>query len=232
PLGHVVAQSQVPVAAMDALFRQSGVIRVDTLAEMFDVAQVLAYQPLPAGRRVGVAGNSDAVTLLAVDAATSAGLRAAGEPRNLRPDASAADFERAVQDLLADSAVDAIIVVFVPTVESSRDDEVARILAAAVKDADKPVVATFLGTRGVPEALRIPGEGGAAARGSIPSYPSGEEAARALAHAAAYGEWRRRPRGRVPDVDGCDAEAAAALAAEALRRNPAGGRLEGDMAQR
>lgn len=232
PLGHTVPHSQVPVAAMDALFRQSGVIRVDTLAEMFDVAQVLAYQPLPAGRRVAVTGNSDAVSLLAVDAATSAGLDVAGDPHDLPPEASAADFDRAVRELLDDPAVDSVIVVFVPTVESSRDDEVARVLAEAARTADKPVVTTFLGTRGVPEALRVLDDAGAALRGSVPSYPSAEEAARALAHVAAYSEWRRRPRGRVPEVGGCNPEAAEGLAAEALRRHPGGAALEPGPLQR
>ena len=56
------------------MFRQAGVIQVDTLDEMFDVAQLLAHQPLPRGRRVAVVGNSDALGLLAADAAAAVGL--------------------------------------------------------------------------------------------------------------------------------------------------------------
>ncbi|HEX6234368.1 MAG TPA: bifunctional GNAT family N-acetyltransferase/acetate--CoA ligase family protein [Jiangellaceae bacterium] len=229
PLGHAVRRSAVPVAAMDALFRQSGVIRVDTLAEMFDAAQVLAYQPLPDGHRVAVVGNSDSIGLLAADAADSAGLAVVGQPRDLGPSASAADFERALAETLDESNVDSIIVVFVPTVESSRGDEVARVLAAtAAARPAKPIVTTFLGSRGVPEPLRVLDERGIAARGSIPSYPSAEEAARALAHATTYAAWRRRPQGSVPEMDGCDEDGARNIVAAALDGDPNGTDLDHD----
>jgi acyl-CoA synthetase (NDP forming)/GNAT superfamily N-acetyltransferase len=233
PLGHAVRRSSVPVAALDALFRQSGVIRVDTLAEMFDVAQVLAYQPLPGGRRVAVVGNSDSIGLLAADAADSAGLEVVGQPRDLGPQASAADFERALSDTLDDPNVDSIIAVFVPTVESSRGDEVAQVLAttAAARPA-KPIVSTFLGSRGVPEPLRVPDERGTAGRGSIPSYPSAEEAARALAHTTSYAEWQRRPRGSVPELTDCDVDGARAIVAAALDGHPTGTDLDGGQLRR
>ena len=233
PIGHAVRRSSAPVAALDALFRQSGVIRVGTLTEMFDVAQVLAYQPLPGGRRVAVVGNSDSIGLLAADAADSAGLEVVGQPRDLGPQASAADFERALSDTLDDPGVDSIIAVFVPTVESSRGDEVAGVLAttAAARPA-KPIVSTFLGSRGVPEPLRVPDERGIAGRGSIPSYPSAEEAARALAHATSYAEWQRRPRGSVPELTDCDVDGARAIVTAALDGLPAGTDLDGGQLRR
>ena len=75
PMGHAVRQIAAPPQAVDAMFRQAGVIQVDTLDEMFDVAQLLAHQPLPRGRRVAIVGNSDALGLLAADAAAAVGLR-------------------------------------------------------------------------------------------------------------------------------------------------------------
>jgi acyl-CoA synthetase (NDP forming)/RimJ/RimL family protein N-acetyltransferase len=229
PLGHSVRRSAAPVAALDALFRQSGVIRVDTLAEMFDAAQVLAYQPLPDGYRVAVVGNSDSIGLLAADAADSAGLRVVGQPRDLGPSASAEDFERAVSETLDNRDVDSIIVVYVPTLESSRGDEVARVLAAtAAARAAKPIVSTFLGSRGVPEPLRVLDQRGVPGRGSIPSYPSAEEAARALAHATSYAAWRRRPHGSVPELADCDEDAARALVTSVLDGNPAGAELDAE----
>jgi acyl-CoA synthetase (NDP forming)/RimJ/RimL family protein N-acetyltransferase len=222
PLGHTVRSTGVPLAALDAMFRQSGVIRVDTLADMFDVAQFLAYQPLPAGRRVAVVGNSDSIGLLVADAADSAGLRVVGQPRDLGPAASAADFERALAGLLDDPAVDSIVAIFVPTVESPPGEEVAQVLATAAGRVVKPVVSTFLGSRGVPEALRVLDESGVATRGSVPSYAAAEEAARALAHVTDYSEWRRRPRGVVPDLAGCDPVAAREVATEALAEHPGG----------
>ena len=74
PMGHTVRQISAPQAAVDAMFRQAGIIQVDTLEDMFDVAQLLAHQPLPRGRRVAIVGNSDALGLLAADAASAVGL--------------------------------------------------------------------------------------------------------------------------------------------------------------
>ena len=74
PMGHAVRKIAAPPQAVDAMFRQAGVIQVDTLEEMFDVAQLLAHQPLPRGRRVAIVGNSDALGLLAADAAAAVGL--------------------------------------------------------------------------------------------------------------------------------------------------------------
>jgi acyl-CoA synthetase (NDP forming)/GNAT superfamily N-acetyltransferase len=232
PLGHTVRQTDAPPAALDAMFRQSGVVQVDTLAEMFDVAQVLAFQPLPAGRRVGVVGNSDSLGLLAADAATSAGLEVVGDPGDLGPAASAVDFERALAALIDDPAVDSVVVVFAPTVESSQADVVARVLAAVAVRGSKPIVTTFLGSRGVPEALRVLDESGAPARGSVPSYPSPEEAARALAHATSYAMWRSRPRGQVPEVAGCDVALARQIVAEVLADQPEGDGLTGSQLRR
>jgi acyl-CoA synthetase (NDP forming)/RimJ/RimL family protein N-acetyltransferase len=222
PVGHTVQSTAAPPAALDAMFRQSGVIQVDTLAEMFDVAQVLAFQPLPAGRRVAVVGNSDSLGLLAADAATSSALEVVGYPVDLGPAASAADFECAMAGLVDDPAVDSVIVVFAPTVQSSRAVVVARVLSAVAARGTKPVVTTFLGSGGVPEALRVLDASDAPIRGSVPSYPSPEEAARALAHATSYAMWRNRPRGRVPELAGCDQDAARQIVAHTLAEHPAG----------
>jgi acyl-CoA synthetase (NDP forming)/RimJ/RimL family protein N-acetyltransferase len=222
PVGHTVAPTAVPPAALDAMFRQSGVIQVDTLAEMFDVAQVLAFQPLPTGLRVAVVGNSDSLGLLAADAASSSGLDVVGDPVDLGPTASATDFESALTGLVDDPTVDAMIVVFAPTVQSSRAAVVARVLAAVASRGTKPVVTTFLGSGGVPEALRVLDANDAPVRGSVPSYPSPEEAARALAHVAWYAMWRSRPRGQIPEVAGCDSTAARQIVAETLAEHPDG----------
>ncbi|MGH9250367.1 MAG: acetate--CoA ligase family protein, partial [Acidimicrobiales bacterium] len=227
PLGHAVRATDMPVAALDAMFRQSGVIRVDTLAEMFDVAQVLALQPLPAGGRVAVVGNSDSLGLLAADAATTSGLEVVGTPRDLGPGATTADFEKALTQLVDDAGVHSVVVVFAPTLVSGRAEEVARVLAAVAGRGTKPVVTTFLGSGGVPEALRLLDDRGVTGRGSVPSYPSPEEAARALAHVTSYAQWRARPRGQVPPIDGCDAESARKLVADELAGRPGGGPLEG-----
>ena len=225
PVGHAVPATQVPPAALDAMFRQAGVIQVDTLAEMFDVAQVLAYQPQPAGQRVAVVGNSDSLGLLAADAATSAGLEVVGYPEDLGPAASAGEFEHALAALIDDPAVDSVIVVFAPTIQSSRAVDVARVLAAVAARYTKPIVTTFLGTRGFPEALRVRDSAGSTAHGSVPSYPSPEEAAAALAHATSYAAWRRRPHGQIPEIAGCDTQLARQIVSAALADRPDGSAL-------
>ncbi|HEU0041606.1 MAG TPA: GNAT family N-acetyltransferase, partial [Jiangellaceae bacterium] len=123
PLGHTVGRTDVPQAALDALFHQSGVIRVDTISELFDVAQVLAYQPLPAGRRVVVVGNSNALCLLAADAAVSAGLEIRGDPQDLGPNASAQDYAAALGVVVDQPDVDAVVVVFAPLLDASSGED-------------------------------------------------------------------------------------------------------------
>ena len=226
PLGHAVRRTGAPAEAVDEMLRRSGVIQVDTLAELFDVAQALAYQPLPGGPRVAIIGNSDSIALLAADAAASAGLTVVGDPHDLGPAASAAHYEEAVRAILADTGVDSLIAVFVPTLESSRDEDVAHTLAAASAESGKPLVTTFLGSAGIPEGLRRLDERGMPVRGSIPSYPSPEEAVRALGHVTEYAQWRTTSRGEVPQLDGCDVAAARGLVRRVLNEHPDGTSLD------
>jgi acyl-CoA synthetase (NDP forming) len=128
---------------------------------------------------------------------------------------------------MEDPVVDSVLVVFAPTVRSTHTDEIARVLAAVAARSRKPVVTTFLGTGGVPSALRRLDEGGIPRRGSVPSYPSPEEAARALGHVTAYAAWRDAPTGRVPEVDGCDPAGARRVVREVLATEPEGAELAG-----
>jgi acyl-CoA synthetase (NDP forming)/GNAT superfamily N-acetyltransferase len=217
----------VPPAAVDALFRQSGVVRVDTLNEMFDVASLLAYQPLPRGPRVAVIGNSDALGLLTADAAAGAGLEVVRTPIDLGTEAGAAEFDPALRELAEAQEVDSIVVVYAPRLES-RAPEVARILAEVASTTDKPVVTTFLGSRGIPPALRVEDARGVLQPGSVPSFPSPEEAVRALAHAVDYAAWRDRPNGVVPDLEDLDEAVARMIAGGILEEVPEGRELTVD----
>ncbi|MCA2215316.1 bifunctional acetate--CoA ligase family protein/GNAT family N-acetyltransferase [Jidongwangia harbinensis] len=180
--------------AVTALFARSGVIRVDTVAELFDVGILLAHQPLPAGRRVGVVGNSSALSGLAVAACRANGLTVAdGYPHDISPQASAHDFADALADTAVDERVDALVVVFAPPLPGQLPDEdtdFAAALGSVALAGEKPTVATFL-------------LGALASR--VPSYPSVEEAVRALGRVAAYADWLRRPPGVVPALSGVDA---------------------------
>ncbi len=227
PLGRADSHSVVPPMAVDALFGQSGVVRVNTLDEMFDVAALLAYQPMPRGRRVAVVGNSDALGLLTADAAASAGLEVVGRPIDLGTEAGAEEFDPALRALVDADEVDAIVVVYAPRLES-RAPEVAGVLASIAAGTDKPVVTTFLGTRGIPPALRVEDAMGVLQPGSVPSFRSAEEAVRALAHVVNYAGWRDRPVGVVPELDEVDEAVARMIATNALAQSPEGRELTTD----
>ena len=113
PMGHAVRKIAAPPQAVDAMFRQAGVIQVDTLDDMFDVAQLAAHQPLPRGRRVAIVGNSDALGLLAADAAAAVGL-VVNKQVALNAEPSPEDFEDALDDAIDDPDVDAVVVVYIP----------------------------------------------------------------------------------------------------------------------
>lgn len=279
PLGHAARALTLPDHAVSELFAQAGVVRVDDISQMFDVAQLLAYQPLPGGTRVAIVGNSDALGLLAEDACLRAGLDP-HRPVDLGPRATAAELEAALSGLAADDTVDAVVAGFIPAVGAEIEGRSGYVgvagsedIAAAVRRAageltraGKPLVTTYLGHRGLPEELRVtdgssPGPAGTATgpaaaeagspepsgfaggaagmpeastrtsttgrsagthprRGSVPSYPTPEEAVRALAHAAAYAAYRRNPAGRPADPPDVDTDAARALVTGLLGEEP------------
>ena len=224
PMGQMVRKIAAPTQAVDAMFRQAGVIQVDTLEEMFDVAQLLAHQPLPRGRRVAVVGNSDALGLLATDAAAEVGL-VVNRSVALGAEATAEDFEDALDQAIDDPDVDAVVAVYIPPLNVSGED-VANVLAAVGEQSDKPLVSSFLGAEGVPELLRVPDVAGqAAGRGSVPSYPGVEAAVRALAHVVGYAVWLRTPDGAALDPSDVDVGAARRVVSTVLRRHPEGGEL-------
>ena len=221
PMGHAVRHIAAPPAAVDAMFSQAGIIQVDTLDEMFDVAQLLAHQPLPRGGRVAIVGNSDALGLLAVDAAVASGLSVTSAIP-LGSDATAEDFEVALDAAIDDDAVDAVVAVYIPPLNAG-GEAVANVLAAVGEQSDKPLVSTFLGREGVPELLRVPDlSGNTAGRGSVPSYPAVEAAVRALSRVVDYAEWLVRPEEPMESLEDTDVEAATRMVNELLMHTPEG----------
>jgi acetyl coenzyme A synthetase (ADP forming)-like protein len=230
--------------AVSALFRQCGVIRVDTLNELFDLAQVLATQPLPTGNRVAIVSNSGGPGILAADACEGAGLEVAalgdataaavrallgpnaavGNPIDMIASATPDQYEQVLRLVLADDRVDAVIVIFTPPLVTQADD-VATAIARAVASSDKPVVANFLASSEVPVALT--GAGGGRA---VPSFPSPEPAAIALGRIVRYAAWRRRHPGAVPVFGDVDHKTARRLVDEALLSSPEGRWLDADVA--
>ena len=212
-------------AATDALFRQAGVLRVETTQALFDAAELLERQPLPGGRRVGVVTNSGGLGVVAADACAARGLELAapgeptrarlaaalpgadrlGNPMDLGVRAPVADDLEAVAALLDDEHVDAVLVLHV---ELGAGDPGARLQALeyATRDAAKPVLACVVGAGG-----ELPRR----AQWRVPNYRFPEAAVRALALAADRRDWLSRPLGQAPVVEGLDLEAARAVAAAA-----------------
>ncbi|CAL9566532.1 hypothetical protein SUDANB121_04770 [Nocardiopsis dassonvillei] len=218
PTGHAAGGLALPDYAVTSLFQQAGVVRVDDITQMFDAAQVFAYQPLPKGPRVGIIGNSDSLELLVKDAAIRQGLKP-HDPVNLGPQATADDFDRALEAALSDDGVHSVVVVFVPALHPISDD-VARVLRARSLGSDKPIVTTYLARQGIPDELRHVGERGETLRGSVPSYPAPEDAVRALAYATRYTQWRDRKPGRHPELPDIDGARARATITRALKNAP------------
>ncbi|MBW3619521.1 MAG: GNAT family N-acetyltransferase [Actinobacteria bacterium] len=231
---HTAAISSGDVA-VDALFRQTGVIRTDTLEELFDVAALLSSQPLPAGRRVAILTNAGGPGILAADACESNGLEVptlgdatreelltflpaeagVNNPVDMIASASAEGYGRALRVLGNADEVDAVLVIFIPAGTTDTGD-VATALTEARRDlpADVPVISVFMSARGVPAEL---------AEARIPSFAFPEDAARALGRVARYADWRARPLGAVVTPEGVDPDRARAVVEAALASAAAGG---------
>ncbi|AEJ38329.1 CoA-binding domain protein [Sulfobacillus acidophilus TPY] len=197
-------------APVDALFRQSGIIRADTLEELFDVAAILTSQPLPRGRRVALVTNSAAGATIAEDALITEGLQLACPAIDLGFDALADRYARAIPDILARDDVDALMVLYVPVGLSETEAVLSAIREAVARSRQSgapltPVVANVLMNDPVQQRFLPAGET------RIPVYPFPELAVRALARVARYAEYVRQPAGRIPDLPHLDTERARTL---------------------
>ncbi|HKY27518.1 MAG TPA: GNAT family N-acetyltransferase, partial [Pyrinomonadaceae bacterium] len=227
--GALLAASDVTV---DALFRQAGVIRTDTLEELFDVATLLANQPLPNGQRVGIITNAGGPGILCADACEARGLEipqlseetqtrlraclppgaSVGNPIDMIASASAEQYRAAIRIVAQDAAIDSLIVIFTPPLVT-RSEDVARAISSEAQrlNPSKPVLAVFLSALGTPAELKTPEQ-------SIPTYQFPETAAIALSRAARYQEWRNRPEPTLVHFDDVRRDEAAGVVSTALAR--------------
>ena len=218
--------------AVDALFEQTGVIRVETIEELFDVAELCAHQPLPAGPRVAVVGNAGGPGVLAADACAGRGLEvpelspglhdamrtllpgaaSVGNPVDLAAGATAQSYYDALTTVLGSGEVDAAVVIFTPPLVT-RALDVAESVRAAVEALastghEPTVVASFLGGRSVRDTF-------AATPHPVPCFAYPENAVRALGHVVRYAQWRARPDPPAPTLGGLSANEARRRVAEA-----------------
>ncbi|HEX6580768.1 MAG TPA: GNAT family N-acetyltransferase [Actinomycetota bacterium] len=227
--GSLVATSDLTV---DALFRENGVIRTDTLAEMFDVAMLLATQPPPAGNRVGIVTNAGGLGILCADTCEANGLvlpplsqetvdelrtflpseASTGNPVDMIASATGEDYERTLIAVAGDPSVDIAIVIYIPPLERHADD-VARGIGEAIASVggSTPVLTSFMSGGEVPVD---PVSG----RRWFPSFAFPEQAAIAAARAVEYGRWRDRSPGTVPRLIDVLSDEADAILAAALSR--------------
>ncbi len=196
--------------AVDALFRQAGVIRVTTIEEMFNVAKLLSDQPLLQGPHIGILTNAGGPGVLAADAAINSGLSvppladetrtklaaflpkeaALANPVDIIASASGKQFENALRVMLDDPALDAVLVINIPL----RDpEEIASGLRRAMSgyQGKKPVLACFM-TSGVNSIDLRYGE-----KSLLPAYMFPEDAVQSLALAWPYARFRQREDGSV-----------------------------------
>jgi acetyl coenzyme A synthetase (ADP forming)-like protein len=225
--GALLAASDVSV---DALFQQAGVIRTDTLGELFDVAALLSSQQPPRGRRVAIVTNAGGPGILCADACEASGLEVVELPARLRArlrrflpaestvtdpvdmiaTAGASDFRRVIEAVGRSGAVDAIIAIFVPPLVTEAADVAVAISTAAERLPPEVAILTV---------FMADGEAGALLRRHgkpMAAFTFPEDAARALGHAARYGAWRSTPAGRIPEFEDCRPDEAAAVIAHAL----------------
>jgi acyl-CoA synthetase (NDP forming) len=227
--GALLATSDVTV---DALFRHAGVVRTDTLEELFDAAILLASQPLPTGRRVGIVTNVGGPAILCADACESAGLTVATlspgtqallreflpaaasvvNPVDMLATATEEQYRRTIDAVAADADVNAVIVLYIPPLVG-HDEEVAEAILDAARSlkTDKPLLAVVMSSDAARKRLRD-------AQSTIPLYDFPEPAAIALGHAVRYAEWRARPIPEQAQLADLKRDEAMALVAEALGR--------------
>jgi len=209
--------------AVGAVLGQAGVMRTDSIGELFDLALLLGSQPVPRGGRVGILTNAGGPGIMASDACEHRGLEiprlaadtraalqahlpeeaAVGNPVDMIASASAEAYEHCLRIMLADPAIDAVMVVFVPPL-GTEATAVAEAIGRAASGIDKPVVTCFMGTHGIPDALRSLREG------RFPSYAFPEAAALALSRAVRYGRWLDQEPGRVAELEDVSSEQARA----------------------
>jgi acetyl coenzyme A synthetase (ADP forming)-like protein len=224
--GALLSSSDVTV---DALFAQAGVIRADTIHELFDVAALLCAQPVPAGRRVAIVSNAGGPAILCADACRADGLdvvefdaevkqrlrrqlpadASLANPIDMLAGASGEDYRKTIEVLVRSRAADAILAINVPPLLAGAGDVAREIQQAADAAPHITLASVFMGVDAV-AAQTSP------KHGQVPRFGFPEDAARALGHAARYGSWRERPPGKVLEPAGCRPDEAAAIIAASL----------------
>ena len=205
-------QAALEERAVAGLFRQTGILRAETLESMMDIAALLSTQPLPGGRRVSILTNSHGAGVLSADACAAQELEVTGGgafSACIEPD----DYRDRAESLMNSNETDAVLVLHAP-IHEDRSSEILAALARALANSGnpKPLIAVMLSDQ-VPTGVA---EHDLA---NIPCCRDPETAAQALAASATYAAWLARPVGMIPQFDDVRREEALA-AAKALPEFP------------
>jgi len=231
---HTGALATTEVAS-EALFKQAGIIRVDTLEELFDAANLLSHQPLPLGRRVAILTNGGGPGILTADACVDRGLEipvlsektiselkgflsrraSVSNPIDITAEATAEEYGQALKLLVQDEHIDIVIVIFIPPIVTQPEAVASAIQEVAPQfcQQGKTLVASFMGSRGASIKL------GSKEECYVPSFAFPEDTAAALARACEYSEWLKRPKGIIPELGGIEQEKAGQLVKLALEQS-------------
>ena len=220
--------------AVEALFQQTGILRADTLEDMFALAAALSEQPLPKGKRVGILTNAGGPAILCADACEAAGLEvpelsqatitrlspflpasaSLRNPVDLIASASPEQYGQAIDTLLTSDDIDALIILYIAVTSTDVDpiaEGITRGIAAAraAQPIKKPVYVGWMVESDRERRLSLPGE-------TIPTFGLPELPARVLGTIVGYVQWRDRPLGMVPDFDDLDLSAVQTICRDVL----------------
>ncbi len=222
-------------AATEALYKQAGILRVDTLEELFDTGNLLANQPLPQGNRVAIISNAGGPALLTAEACRSRGIDVPplsdglaqqlktflptraniSNPLDMSPEVSISQYGQTLRLLLKDPGVDMVVVIFILPIPrlSEEFDAMIREVAPLYREAGKPLVTSILGTRGAGISL------GPNEKRLVPSFAFPESTAGALARAIEFSQRLKRPGGKIPEFTDIDKDRADRIIASAIHKS-------------
>ncbi|MBN1489946.1 MAG: acetate--CoA ligase family protein [Phycisphaerae bacterium] len=190
----------------EAVFIQSGVLRVETIEDLFHYAQAFPNQPMPAGRRIGIVTNAGGPGIMATDACIRYGLELAKfrdytekslrfqlpataslrNPVDVIGDARHDRYQAALDAVCADENTDATVVIVTP--QNMTDvTEIARVVVESAGFSKKPICACFMGLVDVSAGVDI------LRKGNVPHYSFPEDAMRAMAARCSFAQWARTP---------------------------------------
>jgi acyl-CoA synthetase (NDP forming) len=207
---HTGAMASTDVS-VDALFEECGVIRTNTIEEMFDLAMAFAAQPLPRSNRIAIVSNAGGPAILATDMAEAEGLKLAdfsadtvkavrevasteaslANPIDLVAGATPEVYATSLRAVLSDPGVDGALAIFAPTIITPSEGFARAITAASAGQPGKTVTACVVGLKGLRKGFKELQEH------SIPLYRFPESAVRTMARMMRFRQWRERPEGSV-----------------------------------